>query len=79
MTDGANEGNGWRGRLDEKVFQIEAWKRDHEEEHKRMREELRDFTKRNDRWSGALAVLMLIIGLLGPLLAAELVQRTFGR
>lgn len=74
MSEGANEGNGWRGRLEEKVNQLESWKSDHTKEHAVMRDEIRESTRRNDRWSGALAVLILFLSIVGPLIAARLVE-----
>lgn len=74
MSEGANEGNGWRGRLEEKVKQLESWKSDHVKEHATMRDEIRESTRRNDRWSGALTVLILLLGIIGPVIAARLVE-----
>lgn len=74
MSDGANDGNGWKGQFGEKVHQLEAWRRDHSEEHRNMRLEIKELTKRNDRWSGALALLILLIGIIGPIIAGTIAK-----
>lgn len=74
VTDGANDGNGWRGRIDEKVSQLETWKGEHMKHHEVMTQELRESTRRNDRWSGALALLILLLGIVGPIIAAKIAE-----
>lgn len=75
MADNGADGNGWKGKIEEKVAQLETWKRDHYKEHETMRQEMQEATRRNDRWSGALAVLIAIFGLVGPLLVAKLMKQ----
>mgnify|MGYP006931608780 CR=1 FL=1 len=42
--------------------------------HEAMTQEMREATRRNDRWSGAIAILVLLLGIVGPIIAAKLAE-----
>lgn len=75
MSDGANSENGhgeFRGDVKARLTAIEKWQEKHEGEHRAMRTKIEEGTRRNDRWSGAITILVILLGIIGPLLAARL-------